>query len=86
MKAYAYAMDCFQKTVYGILEAESMDDAIAHLGDADIIEVDLPENIVRDANDEHRAKLAKKALEERLRSRRNHREGFVFLPQCLKGS
>ena len=64
--AYAYAMDMFQKTVYGILDAESMEDAIIHLGDdADIVEVALPANVIRDANDDHRAKLAKAALAAR---------------------
>jgi hypothetical protein len=67
VKAYAYAMDCFQKTVYGILEADGIDDAVAHLGDnVDIIEVDLPDEVVILADDNERARLAKKALEERL--------------------
>lgn len=64
--AYAYAMDMFQKTVYGIIDAESMEDAMTHLGDdADIVEVALPANVIRDANDDHRAKLAKEALAAR---------------------
>lgn len=65
MKAYAYAADCFQKTVYGILEAASLEDAAEHLGeDAEIVAAEIPDILVCCADENVRVETAKRIIEE----------------------